>query len=122
MKRIFFLAAITASSLATIHAQTAATVQPPVAHQSESPQNMAKRMVSQVNAACHLHGDQFQKVNNTLVDYYIKFQDLGKQEASIGRTEFDKKLVALKATRDEGLKASLEPGQWQSWLAARKEK
>ena len=107
MKRIFLLAAITISAFIMASAQ------------GELPQVRAKKMVSKVNIACALQGEQWAKVNNAFVDYYAKFDLLEKQKATLSSGDYNNKLQSLKDNRDEQLRQTLKPEQFAKWSAAK---
>jgi len=115
MKKIFYTLIIAASSFGIVNAQNAVVTQNPTPSHGASPQSMAKRMVSKVNVVCHLHGDQFGKVNDAYTNYFVKFEALANQHLS--KEKLAEQDAILKSNRDAALKASLEPAQWQQWLA-----
>src|SRR5581483_892680 len=98
MKRFFLMTVIAVSSFGMINAQNAAG-------KTELPQVRAKKMVSQVNTAVALHGDQFGKVNNAYIDYFTKLDALEQQKGSMTASEYESKAAALKNNVDASVKA-----------------
>jgi len=102
MKRIFLLSALVISSFGMINTQTVSAA-PQQANQNASPEVKAKSLVSKINMAVSLRGDQFYKVNEACVEYFKKVA------ASPAEAE------SLKKVRNEKIKASLAADQLAAW-------
>lgn len=94
----------------------AAFAQTQEAKHNELPQVKAKKMVSKLNDAVQLTGEQTTKVNNIFIDYYTKRQEL-KNNTKLGDAARDEREKNIKDTRDRQLKAALTAKQWKDWEA-----
>ena len=114
MKRIFLLSTIMISSFGMMNVQTisAAPAQQAV---TASPAifGKAKQLVSKINVAVGLKGDQFSKVNDACVEYYQQLETLTNAKPA----DLDAKAAALKVTRNAKIKASLTTEQLKAWAA-----
>ena len=108
MKKFILLSSLAMATLGTVNAQNA-TASQQSSTKTEFPQVRAKRMVTQVNTVCYLHGDQFSKVNAAFVDYYTKLDKGGDA-------------TSLKAAVDAALKTSLDAQQYQQWNCSKENK
>ncbi|MDB5281525.1 MAG: hypothetical protein JWO06_600 [Bacteroidota bacterium] len=105
MKRFFLLAILTVSGFLISNAQT------------ELPQVRAKKLVSKVNNAVALQGQEWSKVNDALVTYYTNYDALEKQKEALTVAVFQTKVAELKVTRDNAVKGILTADQASKYTA-----
>lgn len=115
MKRILLLSAMIISSFGLINLQTvnAATPAQQAARVSSSTFAKAKQLVSKINIAVTLTGNQFSQVNDACIEYYQQLDALNKANPA----DLAAKTAALKQTRNAKIKASLNAEQLKSWAA-----
>ncbi len=110
MKKIFLMTALSVAMFGMASAQTAAaTTSKTSTTQAQLPQVRAKAMVSKINNACGLQGDQVGKVNTLYIEYYTKLDAIGKDAAQVKE---------LNKTVDAALKGILTPSQQKFWSEA----
>lgn len=104
------MSALSIAAFGMMNAQNAATTSTQtLAPQKSLPQVRAKAMVSKINNASGLQGDQFTKLNNLYIDYYTKLDALGTDAA---------KLKDLDVATNTALQGILSPSQLKFWQEA----
>ena len=112
MKRIFLLSTLAIASFGMLAPQMVSAA-PQQANQEVSPMVKAKKLVSNINQAVSLRGDQFSKVNDACVEYFKKLDELNQAKPA----DLNAQIATAKQTRDAKIKASLATDQLKSWAA-----
>jgi len=110
MKRIFLLSTLVISSFGMMNLQTVSAATPQQAV-SAAIGGKAKALVSKINQAVPLRGDQFAKVNDACIEYFKQVDVLTNAKPA----DMDAQIASLKKTRNEKIKAALAPDQLNSW-------
>jgi len=115
MKRIFLLSTLIISSFGMMNLQTISAAAPAQQAANADPATFAKakQLVSKINLAVTLHGNQFSKVNEACIEYFQQLNALSKATPA----EITAKTEELKNTRNAKIKAVLEADQLKSWAA-----
>jgi len=117
MKRIFLLSTLIISSFGMMNLQTVSAATPAQQAQAANPDAAtfakAKQLVSKINVAVSLHGNQFSKVNEACIEYFQKLNALNNATPA----DAIAKAQELKNARNAKIKAVLEPDQMNSWAA-----
>ena len=118
MKRIFLLSTMIITSFGAMNVQSLSAA-PQQAETTITPAvgSAAKKLVSKINLAVALTGEQQFAVNNIAIDYFNKVTAINNAKPA----NADAQIAALKQTRDQKIKALLTASQLKSWEASFKE-
>ena len=112
MKRIFLLSTMIITSFGAMNVQSLSAA-PQQSETTISPAvgASAKKLVSKINQAVALSGEQFSPVNNICIEYFNKVTAINNAKPA----NADAQIAALKQTRDQKIKALLTASQLKSW-------
>ncbi len=111
MKKIFLMTALSLAMFGVMNAQTAATTQTENSATKPLPQVRAKAMVSKINNAVYLQGEQIGKVNDLYIGYYTQLDATNGDAA---------KIEALNKSTNAKLLTILRADQAKTWTATNK--
>lgn len=109
--------AVVVSSFGMVNAQAAQTTR--TGATEKLPEVRAKEMVSKINTAVSLTGNQFGTVNNLYIEFFKKQDALRAQKTTLGAQVFEEKMDGLKNDRDAQLSKLLTVEQNKSLEKAR---
>lgn len=111
--------AVVVSSFGMVNAQAAQATRTTTTE--KLPEVRAKEMVSKINTAVTLTGNQFGTVNNLYIEFFKKQDALRAQKTTLGAPLFEEKMDALKSERDLQLSKLLTADQNKKFEAAKAE-
>jgi hypothetical protein len=120
MKKIFFIPIAIVTLIGIVNAQNAAPAKPAQAKQAaaapsapakKTVEEKAKAGVASVDKVVTLKGDQAEKLNKVLVDFYTKKEALTAKRTTMGKDEFITAMKDLQSKKNADIKAVLNPDQ-----------